>query len=204
MKRLNLMPSARRESLARRERTRWWGVFLAAWALVCAGSLLLIRAGAPTEAEPARGRLDQLASKIAALEKTDAGLRVTLAEWSRRAEAGRAVGHWPDWSRLLRLLADRRGNDVALSSITLEPPASGAARRGDAATPAGFSLVVEGVARGQAAATSYVLRLEQSEVFDRMTLAETRSRDFRGEPAVGFRLEAELGRPGKQEKPDAR
>lgn len=202
MRRVNLMPPDRLAALARRRRVRCWAVALPAWGVACAAALAVIIALGPEEAGASRARLAQLDQKITALEQADRRLRVELTEWSRRAEAARAAGGWPDWSRLLRLLAALREDGVVLASVSVEPPPASPARGGGGGR-AGFSVIVEGVGRTQGAVTSYVLRLERAAVFDAVTLAETRSREFRGEPAVGFRLEAELGRPRPQGGSDA-
>jgi hypothetical protein len=58
--------------------------------------------------------------------------------------------------------------------------------------PAGFVLNIAGLARSQLAVSQFILRLEQTGLFDRVSLIDTARETFLGGPATGFKLECSL------------
>ncbi|MBM4109252.1 MAG: PilN domain-containing protein [Phycisphaerae bacterium] len=187
MKALNLIPRAYLVRRARRRRGRAWAIGLAAYTGAAGlGSVAasIVSAGP----QGATAEMVAEAESQASMTKRDIG-RATreAADWSRRAEAERAIGEHPRWSVLLGMLARLRGESVVLSTVEVQPPSTAGGAVG------GYRLALEGVARSQPAVTRYVLDLEGSGVFDRVTLTETRATEFRGEPSAGFRIDCVLG-----------
>lgn len=189
MQSLNLIPRSFQIRRNRRRRVRAWLFGLGVY-VVAAGLGSLIASVMSAGPQGATADLVTEAEAQASNAKRDIA-RATrdAAEWSRRADAERAIGEHPRWSALLGLLASLRGDAVVLSTIELQAPA---------APGSGYRLMIDGVARSQPAVTRYVLDLEGSGVFDKVTLAEIRAAEFRGEQASGFRAECVLGQtPGK-------
>jgi hypothetical protein len=105
----------------------------------------------------------------------------------------------PTLVRTLLPLAQDAARQIVLSSCALEPlregvaPPSATAAQSAAATQPKYTLVLTGMGRSQAAISQYVLRLEQTGLFDRVTLIESKRGPFAGGEAVSFRIGCGLG-----------
>jgi hypothetical protein len=105
----------------------------------------------------------------------------------------------PALTPLMLALVEDAARQIVLSSCELEPLRDGVALA--TATPAQnagarqpkFTLVLTGMGRSQAAISQYVLRLEQTGLFDRVTLIESKRGPFAGSEAVSFRIGCGLG-----------
>jgi len=210
MNRVNLLPSWRRRRLRARARARGWGGVLTAWC----GMLVLVSgaigslearpdAAAARRLEAARGRVAQEQAEWVATNEELAGVRKRLVQ-------ARAVADHPDWSRLLALLAEVRGEETMLESLELvriETAAAQAATGPQAtAAPAGGAVTVQvvarvreryglklaGLARSAGAVTRLVLALEDSRVFASVRLIETKPAGLGEAGASAFRIECEL------------
>jgi Tfp pilus assembly protein PilN len=189
MKALNLIPHAYLVRRSRRRRLRAWGAGLALYALAAVGGTFV---GTLVSAGPYAASAEMVAqadAQLSELKRSIARASREATEWSRRAEAERAIGEHPRWSVLLSLLAKSRGDDIVLTQVDLQGPVKGAVgERGR-----GYRLAMEGVGRSQPSVTRYVLDLERAGVFDRVSVAEIRATEYRGESAAAFRLECVLG-----------
>lgn len=92
---------------------------------------------------------------------------------------------------------------IVLSSCELTPIAEVAAPAGAsiaqnlAATQPRYALALSGAGRSQAAISQYVLRLEQTGLFNRVTLIESRKAPFARGEAITFRIGCTMGGEGK-------
>jgi Tfp pilus assembly protein PilN len=218
MNRVNLIPMNRRRAKARRVRMRAWiaidGV-IGVIAVVAAGFVLAASAvnRAPTN------DLAKISDEIARSNKQLQATRIALAEGLQTLASTSAASDQPDWSLLLAALAGRQGDDIVLSRCEISPvkdeghaplPASPtppvqavSMPAKPAATPAlshvaGHVLLhVSGLGRSQAAVAQFVLQLEASDLFERVTLLQTTRQEFLGGEAMAFELDCPLrGRTG--------
>lgn len=111
--------------------------------------------------------------------------------------------------RLDPLLADHR--QIVLSQCELVPVSEAVtslpgvvAPNGSTVSPSApaiaqqrYTLTLSGMGRSQAAISQYVLRLENTGLFDRVTLIESKLAPFGGGEAVSFRIGCTLGETGK-------
>ena len=92
---------------------------------------------------------------------------------------------------------------IVLSSCELTPIAEVAAPTGAsvsqnlAATQPRYTLALSGMGRSQAVISQYVLRLEQTGLFNRVTLIESRKAPFARGEAITFRIGCTMGGEGK-------
>jgi Tfp pilus assembly protein PilN len=139
-------------------------------------------------------------------------IRREIADAQRKAAAVRALTHHPDWSLLLAMLADNISEDLVLERCSLravEPPpppappgpASAGPPDGSSAARQAESYVLElsGLAQSQTAVSQFVLRLEESGLFDAVRLIKTYRRQFQNSKTVGFQVRCSLGPRGKGE-----
>lgn len=212
---INLIPMHRRQAQRRRRRIRFWS------AIGCGYVVLLVAASIGAHVvwghadrqvgrklSDVRGQVQQTRSKI---EK----LHPQLAEANMQLKASRAVAVQPDWSVLLALLADKRGQRITLTKCVLsptDPPRRKQANGSDAQAPGPdnpppgqkgqsdrpdreamhFRIEIAGLGESQQAVSRFVLRLERTGLFNRVRLLETGRAEFNGRPVVSFRLDCTI------------
>ena len=193
---------------------RWIAVGMVyAAAMVALGLVCRLAGGGP---EPAvADELARLSHVIDADNQSITELRRQLDEAQARLDLSRAIGSEPDWSQLLRLLAESLGQDVVLNSCQLEPAPAPAARPGQAVKaatagggtggvsaaaaeassagrPAQYRLRISGHGRSQTAVSEFVLRLEQTKLFDQVLPPKTSRETFQKKDAIAFWVECVL------------
>lgn len=202
---VNLLSPIRRAARRRRKHVARWvvglavygAVLLAVWGMV---HLVGSDADRAVAAELARVRdeIDRSKQVMRDLQPVLAEVRTTLA-------AGRAVGNQPDWSLLLGLLSNLLDEQAVLTGFHLEPVGGGGRRLVDQRNPGQadaeqaargpYRLHLTGFGESQAVVQRYVLRLEETGLFETVTLLDAHAALFRGHEAVRFRIECRLGVP---------
>lgn len=202
MKSVNLIPAPRRDAKRRKRHRRACavacGVYGVALALAVGVTQLVWR----TSGEELDEQLAGTNTAIQRLEHQGADARSELTAVRATFEANRIVAEQPDWSILLSLLSNTRGDDVVLKTVTIAPPATlAAANGGGGAAPAAssskttpdFALEITGIGRTPLAVSQHVLRLEQTGLFSKVTLLDTGREAFLNENSVAFRLQCTFG-----------
>lgn len=229
---VNVLPRARRLRLARRAHARAWTAACLGWAGVLGIGVMGYRAAeAPSQAGPARA-VDPatLQRRLADANSQLRLVRADLQSAKARVAVASSIENHPDWSRLLRLLAGLRGDEVQLRSVeaSLEappppPPGARGARqpaggasgssagasnaKASAPRPERYAVRLEGLAKGPESVTAFVLALERLGLFSAVRLVETKPKDYFGLPMAGFRVECVLtdrgvtASPGPEAKP---
>lgn len=210
MKGVNLIPAARRRARARRKQLRLWTIATLACALLLAGAYGVVWSMWSTGQGDIAADADKLTKEIAAAEKKEKLGRVAVREAKAAADAAREVSDQPDWGVLLSFVADKLGPDAAMESFRLEPAKrAGAASAPGAKSPDGktpkppapgragrYTLVLTGMAKTQDAASRVAIDLKQTELFEGVSLVETRRTKFMGGEAVTFRIECGIAGAG--------
>lgn len=139
-----------------------------------------------------------------------------LAQAQSSLETSRMVTQQPDWSILLGWLSNMVSEDVVLRECRLTPvPPEEDAGETDAgarqvvhrnqeqdapwrgaAPPQAFVFELRGLGGSQQAVSDFVLRLEGSGLFDRVTLIETHREPFLSSTAIAFELRCPLSGKG--------
>lgn len=188
---VNLIPARRRAARLRRRNLRWCAVGCAAYALLAAGAgAAALAAWGGRDAAVAR----QLAIADKEGERSARALEQTRVEFASTNEVlttARQIVGQPDWSGLLALVSAKASGQVILKNLQLHPAAAAAADGAPAAH--GYVLTIEGLGRSPSDVQQYVLRLENSRLFDRVTLLDTRSEPFLDIEVSAFRVECGLG-----------
>lgn len=188
---MNLIPAPRREKKARRRRVRWWATRLTIYAaaLVVAGLVRMSTAGRCSRALADEDKL--LTAKLNSARQVLLGLKHELSDTRGKLESIRTVGKQPDWGVMLRLVADKLGDEAVLDHCALRHIKRAS---DDEESPGGRRIVLDlsGLARSQAAVADFILRLEKTGLFARVKLLKTNRRTFEGERIVTFWLECLL------------
>jgi Tfp pilus assembly protein PilN len=193
---VNLIPTRRRERSRRRRRARSWALAASTCAALLSLAYVTIAATFSSyDDQASKAALAKLPREIERSAQALRALRAQLGEAQARLDASRAVAHQPDWAALLALVGQTIGPDVALSEFRLDPLSNPSRQHnGPAAQTAGYRVDFSGLGRTPSAVPQFVLRLEESKLFDQVTLMKTsRSALPDGTVVTTFRVEALIG-----------
>lgn len=200
---VNFIPSHRLQAKRRRVCLRRWTVFCIAHALHLIIVVLCARFIMMGGSNTVQAALSQITQEIAESQNAVTATNLKLAEARQTLAANRAVAQHPDWSLLLVLLADTLGDQVVLRNCQIDPKApkqSAAGEQQTATAPAKptneYVLQLSGLGRSQEVVSQFVLRLEQTGLFDRVALVNTVREPFLNGQAFGFSVECKLSRSG--------
>ena len=203
---VNLIPASRRRARAGRIQVRLWS----AATIMCGVALAAAHGSLWSAWRAGHGDLaadaDKLVKEIAAAQKQEKMRQAEVQEAKAAADAAREVSDQPDWGVLLSFVAGRLGPEVALDSFRLEPakrveaaaapaikaPAVKPPQQAPPARAGRYTLVLTGMARTQDAASDVAIKLKQTDLFEGVSLVETRRTGFMGGEAVAFRIECAI------------
>jgi Tfp pilus assembly protein PilN len=205
---VNLIPAAR---LARRRRnTR-----LCVWGAVCGAYAMCLIAGSATlqalRANEDRSLHGQLATLTQQVEQDNAEMlesRKQLGEATTALETTRAIHNQPDWSKLFLGLSERLSDGIVLSQCrltTLTQDNRAIAEQwadslpvkplGALLTECRYTLLLSGFGNSQESVSRFVLRLEDTGVFQVVRLVSSSRQTFLDKEAVAFSVECHLKGP---------
>jgi hypothetical protein len=194
MRQINLIPARRRDAKRRRTHMKWCGGGCAAFTLVAVAITVIAWSTWAGEDSEVRQQIARADEDIRHNEKALVEARVKFAADENRLAAAKEIAEQPDWSLLLSLLAQKSDDQMVLRSCQLRPAADLLAegKTADAHVAGGLVVVVTGVARTPQNAQQYVIRLEKTGLFERVTLVETRREPFLNGEASAFRADCVL------------
>ncbi len=195
----NLLPERHSHALARRRRMLNWAVAGGAYiALVTAGAIGTYAGSGPSRAAAQRER-QEIETNIETGKSEIAQLNKQLADARHRLRTSVEVSRHPDWSILLKVLADLRDpsmllDRVELSKVTAEVPTKPLPGKKKSApqTTSRFVLKLSGMAPTLESVPAFVLRLENIGLFSTVKLVESRVADLNSRPVAMFRVECSL------------
>lgn len=204
---INLIPAYRIDAWRQRMRVRRWIAGSSIYALI---ALIAAMTAAALMNQNDRDLTQDIAFTQGKVQSTGSALAALLPELTESKatlDASKAVTRQPDWSLLLTMLAEIRGEKVLLREVELQPISMGESSvtnyPGDQsilAHPPGYVVTVEGLGLSQIDISQFVLRMEQTNVFNRVTVLITRREPFHNVDAVAFELECLL-RGDEDKKP---
>jgi Tfp pilus assembly protein PilN len=187
MKGVNLIPGSRSAARRVRARVRLWIGVCGAYAVLLGAAYAWMFSAWGGRTQNWQARLAQVERETREANQVLSKRRSTLDESEANLRANSIVGDQPDWSMLLGLLARKLRDEVVLEQTVLR--VSDSSGKPGAAGPV---LALTGLGRTHAAVSEFVLRLEQSGVFSKVTQLESRRTALPKGEAVGFRVEATL------------
>ncbi len=212
MNRVNLIPIHRRRAKARRARVRMWTAVTSAYAiaLLIAGAVVYLTLAPTMQRSPKD--MAAISGKLERSNQELAGVRTALAEAQQTMASAQAIFDQPDWSVLFAVVSEALGDSVVLNhcdltaakeeqalppsvqtiSLPAKPVAAATAR---AATR--VVLRVSGLGRSQAAVATFILQLENTDLFERVNLLQSSRQQLMSGEAIAFDLDCPLkGRIG--------
>lgn len=196
MSRINLISSSRRQARLHRARCRSWGIGFVAYTAVIVSACMFYRGlDAFGDTTSLNDQLAGLDTELAQIEQEKAGIMPELTEQRLVLTSAQSITDQPDWSLLLVYLADEvLGDDVILAGCTLEPDEELA--RGPEVRNASMTVKLSGHAKTTPAVSQFVLRLEESGLFDRVTLVNTNREPFMDGQAIAFEIDCLISNAG--------
>lgn len=186
----NLLSPTARLQLRVHDRLRSWSVLLG-------GYLLLLTIGSIAAWSSSRGEVVLPVEVVVAAETQAAAVEgkvdevyTQVRQQRAKLEAELAVGHHPDWSVLLGVIARLKGPSVDLTGVELRPQGE-PSQANKAVRPTRYVVQIMGTAASHAELAALVLRFERLGIFEHVELAQNRMTQ-EGTEAVEFVVHAEL------------
>lgn len=192
----NLLPMSRRRALVREDRAARWAIAVAVYGalLTCLwfGSRSYIVGGR----SGLERRVVAAAAEKAGVESAISGLREKSAKVQAALATARSIAGHPDWSVLLSLIANLRGEEIEVERIALGPrKPEGKPTPGKTTRAGGVWVRVTGLGKDHQAIAQFALRLEGAGLFDRVGLADASKSSAEPGGYVGFEIEAQIDEP---------
>jgi hypothetical protein len=210
MTRINLIPKHRLASRQRRAYIRRWAWGGSAYVALLALGCLWTRLGWDPGDRSLSQQIQSINEHVTNLHGSINSLGPQLAQAQSSLETSRIVMNQPNWSTLLTWLSNAVDDHVVLSNCELKPitppdhPDQPAENTDDSTTPRErplpdrYIVHLQGLGISQASVSDFVLRLEQSGLFDRVILVGTTRKDSFASPTITFELECPLSGKGGQ------
>lgn len=207
---LNLLPPGRRAELRLRRRVTTWTLAAAGYGMVTLGACITLAAGEPVVDRIEAKELTVLARETEAFIAENQVHMDLLKAANLKVQATKLVADHPDWSILLELLAEQRGDEVVIENVDVTPvitkdapredegrkknkQAKGTATDKGTARPDAFEVKVLGFARSQTAVTDFADRLQKCEVFESVTMTRSSARQVKDGSVIEFNFSCRIG-----------
>lgn len=178
---VNLIPAPLLTQRRERRRSQLGLRVMAAYlSLLLIGTLGYLGVHAPRAADADAGDSAVSADRLTLLHGEVTKTQQQLLDTNRRLEGGRVLSERPNWGTLLRLIALTAGEPVFLREVSVSTtgPTIGA----------GADVRLGGIAADPWAVSSFVLRLEESKLFDRVTIESSGRAPYQDRTATSFVL----------------
>ncbi len=185
---VNLIPAHRFEARRQRRRARQWLACGMLYAVGLVGLCVAIQSLSGGAENALARELTEAEARHSDTAATIDRLHPILVQTQASLFASRSIGSQPDWSLLLDLLASLLDERMILTRVELNPIAA----KSPTAPPAGYTLRLSGMALSHEAANDYVLRLEDTRLFDRVQTQGAIKQAFGAGTAVAFHVDCRL------------
>jgi hypothetical protein len=180
---VNLIPMARQHAKLQRKHLRRWAVCGASYAALLVSACVGARLAWSRDYLANAALLSQSGSRIAELNGTLHRVQQQLAAVQATRHAAQAISDQPDWSILLAILAGSSGDDVVLREVRLNA---------DASSKQDLLLSLRGFGTTQPAVSQFVLRLQDTKLFDEVKLLRTGREPILAASAVTFEISCQI------------
>ena len=189
---MNFIPAHRRALRQQRRRQRVWTAVCTGYAAALAGlalaAWLIVDTGGGDHEAHLRETFTDIEETRLAIDQTKSKLAPARAELL----ATQSISGRPDWSILLAQVASQLTDDVFLSSVRLDQQAPGQPDRAGPPEKTGsadaYTLTIGGYGRTQAAVSDFVVKLESTPLFERVSILQTNRQTLMADKAISFEL----------------
>jgi len=199
MRSFDLTPSWRHEARRRSGKLRFWCATAGLYCVATVAGVIWVQMLSTVEPDQS-DVLTKLNERIDTAQREVVQVEQDLERLRPAMQISQALANRPDWSVLLALLAELRGDSVVLSRCTLDAASNPnlSTAESDTGDPlqqarrAGFELELEGVANSQASVSQFVLDIESTHLFSEVVLVETSRTEVRKRDVVAFQVKCTL------------
>lgn len=198
---VNFMPVARLVRKRRRARCLLWVVVCLAYSLLLAAGAFAAHMVGTDDGGTISQQLETVNRQVDGDDRALQDLRRSLAQAAATLTTTQAMQEQPNWGRLLVALSQELGEQLVLTHCQLATliadkaltdrisPSLLAKPLGAFLAEHHYRLTLTGSGKTQESVSRFVLRLEQTEVFDRVRLVSSCRQTFLGGEAVSFSVE---------------
>ncbi|HSZ56394.1 MAG TPA: PilN domain-containing protein [Tepidisphaeraceae bacterium] len=196
MNRANLIPLARQLRDQRAARLRRWAWIIGGLCCLILATLAYFAAGNSLAGGPPPQEFSKAAAELSKANQQAASLRASLATEKQRLRSRQLIFRQPDYSLLLRLIAQQVDEDVVLSrcefgrASDFDRASEFGRARGAAPlsrTPSD-ALQLSGFARSQPAVAAFMLQLESTGIFQKVTLVRSNEQPLLSGEVAAFEI----------------
>jgi len=202
---VNLVPVPRQVQKCRRARIRLWLKMSGAYVTVIALALFFVYTIWKVDNAALAKDLDTTALRVKQHSSSMLRLRKELARITTILQTSRAIKRQPDWSKLLVIIADTLGQDIVLNQcevVTLDQ--NGREISGDQQESLSsqavtsllsarqYRLTLAGFGRQHSAVSKFVVQLEQSGLFNSVSLLNNQRQDLLDQSVIVFSIECQM------------
>lgn len=194
MNRVNLIPTRYRHQRILRARQNGWLRILVIYSMLLTAGYGGWRMIWGNDGQDLTRQLAIAHGDLEVLNRSITRLRAVFSETQGMLRANQAVMGQPDWSLLLALVARLRGEEVILNRCALDAVQASpqTASAGGVEVPSTPLLQLQGYGKTQTAVSQFSLRLEQTGLFEAVTLLKTNRESLLSGEAIAFRMECRL------------
>jgi Tfp pilus assembly protein PilN len=202
---VNLVPEQRQVRRRRRARTRLWLRMSGAYVTVMALALFFVHTVWKVDNAALAEDLNATVSRVKQYSSSMLRLRKELARISTILQTSRAIRRQPDWSKLLVIIADTLDQDIVLNKCeiaTLDKDGREiSGRQQEALTSQAvtsllsarqYRLTLAGLGRQHSAVSKFAVQLEQSGLFDSVSLLNNQRQDVQNQSVIAFDIECQM------------
>jgi Tfp pilus assembly protein PilN len=202
---VNLIPEQRQIRRRRRARTRLWLRMSGAYVTVMALALFFVHTVWKVDNAALAEDLNATVSRVKQYSSSMLRLRKELARISTILQTSRAIRRQPDWSKLLVIIADTLDQDIVLNKCeiaTLDKDGREiSGRQQEALTSQAvtsllsarqYRLTLAGLGRQHSAVSKFAVQLEQSGLFDSVSLLNNQRQDVQNQSVIVFDIECQM------------
>jgi len=202
---VNLVPEQRQVRRRRRARTRLWLKMSGTYVTVIALALFFVHTVWKVDNAALAEDLNATALRVKQYSSSMLRLRKELARISTILQTSRAIKRQPDWSKLLVIIADTLDQDIVLNKCeiaTLDKDGheiSGDQREAltsqavtSLLSARQYRLTLAGLSRQHSAVSKFAVQLEQSGLFDSVSLLNNQREDLQNQSVIVFDIECQM------------
>lgn len=188
---VNLVPTAHLGRIRTRRCVRRWIAASVGVIALTSMAMAYIRIDGRNSGFRIDSRLGEIRAEVASLESALPALERAIADAQARAQVNRRLGSRPDWGVLLAVLDSARPSGLVFESCAVSPSDVEAAPMPDRLGP--VRLEIHGLSGEQQSVQEFVVRLENTGLFDEVQLMSTSRRVVGNLERVEFHLVGIIG-----------
>lgn len=194
MTNVNLIPAPRRQAAAARAYLAKWVAAMVVYCILLLATSIVCVTYADEGASPLARESKRLSFRLGNASRTLLSLHRELTVAQHKLQSAKEVGKQPDWGVLMAVLVRNLTDEVVLDLCRLERGRKGKGAPGEQPTAleGQLVLVLSGLARSQADVSGFILRLEKTNLFAKVTMVKASREPFLAGKAIAFELKCSI------------